>query len=262
MLEAVGHAPGVRDWRMAQFERAFAAGQRVGTCRGVFATAGEAAASAPPTRALGYDHVDAGAMYRDRMERAFSGDYPMMVWLQRALNDGARRVYDLGGHIGLSYYVYQRYLAFPPELRWTVHDVPAVMVAGRIEAERLDTQRRLDFTEDRAAAADADCLFSAGCLQYLEDTLADRLAALQRRPRWVLVNLLPLHPERAYWTLQSIGTAYCPYRIQRTADFFGAIEALGYERLETWENLDKSCWVAYDPEHSLDRYHGAAFRLR
>ena len=248
--------------RMRSFDAAFAAGQRVGCCRGVFETSNEAAGAAPATRPLGYDHDGAAEMYRDRLSRVYPADYPMMVWLKNAFADGARSVYDLGGHIGIAYYAYQRVIDFPHDVSWTVHDVPAVLESGRREALQRDPMRRLSFSDRVDSASGMDVLFTAGCLQYLEDTLAQRVAALQVKPAWLFVNLLPLHERRAYWTVQSIGTAFCPYRIQHAKTFFGELQALGYDLLDTWENPEKACWIAFDPEHSLDRYHGAALRLR
>ena len=257
----VGELPGVRQWRHARFRRLFDGGRAVGTCRGVFDSYEAAVAASPPSRPLGYDHDDAAEMYRDRIGQIYPSDYPMMFWLQHALAQGARRVFDLGGHIGLSYYSYATRMALPQDLSWQVCDVPAVVDHGRREAVARDGARRLQFTTDFAEAAQADVLFTAGCLQYLQETLAQRVSTLPRKPEWLLVNLLPLHPTRGYWTVQSIGTAYCPYRIQHDSGFFQDMHALGYRRLDRWENLEKRCWVAFDDAHSLDRYHGAAFRL-
>jgi putative methyltransferase (TIGR04325 family) len=262
LLSSVGNLPLLKQARIRSFDEAFAAGRRVGCCRGLFESAVEAARKAPMTRPLGYDHDAAASMYRDRLSRVYASDYPMIVWLKNAFAEGARRVYDLGGHIGIAYYAYQRIIEFPHDVSWTVHDVPAVLESGRKEALERDPRRRLSFSEHTDAASGTDVFFTAGCLQYLEDTLAQRLAALRDKPRWLFVNLLPLHERRAYWTVQSIGTAFCPYRIQHAKTFFAELAALGYELLDTWENPEKSCWIAFEPEHSLDRYHGAALRLR
>jgi len=200
-------------------------------------------------------------MYRDRLTRIHPSDYPVMLWLQKAFAEGARVIFDLGGHVGVAYYAYQQVLSFPSEISWRIYDVPAVMAAGRQEALERDPAHRLTFTDRFETAAEADVLFTSGCLQYLEQTLAELIAPLRRRPRWVLVNLLPLHEQSAYWTVQSIGTAFCPYRIQHSQTFFRDLERLGYRVLDRWENLEKECWVAFDAEHSLDRYHGAALKL-
>lgn len=261
LVEQVNQVPGWRHWRMARFEQAFRAGQAIGCFRGHYASYELAEAATPRDAPLGYDHDDAGRMYRDRLDSLYPGDYPMVAWLGKALAEGARDIFDLGGHIGLSYYTYQKVLNYPSGLRWRVHDVPSVMDAGRAEARGRDRSGRLSFEDRFDAASGADVLFTAGCLQYLRETLPEKLAALQRRPEWVLVNLLPLHPERSYWTVQSIGTAFCPYRVQRDREFFDGLATLGYQLEDRWENLEKRCWVAFDPAHSLDRYHGAAFRL-
>ncbi len=261
MLDTALQAPGLLEWRMKRFDAAFRGGHCGGMCRGVFATYAEAAAAAPKTLPLGYDNSDAAAMYRDRLSRVYPADYPLMLWLARAFEAGATRVFDLGGHVGVSYYAYQRYLRYPHGLSWQVHDVPAVMASGRELAAERDDLRALGFADAFDAAADADVLFTSGCVQYLEDTLAERLARLRRRPEWVLVNLLPLHQRFEYWTVQSIGRAFCPYRIQRHETFFDDLEQLGYRRLDVWENPEKRCDVAFSPEHSLDGYFGAALRL-
>ena len=261
-LDQLGTLPGLLQWRKSRFDKSFDAGQAIGCFRGLFETYSQAAAAAPATRPTGYDHVDAANMYRDRLNSIYPSDYAMMLWLSKAFADGARKVVDLGGHIGLAYYAYQRLLAFPEDISWCVSDVPAVMAAGRQEALERDPTRRLGFTDQfEAVAADAEVLFTAGCVQYLEETLAQRIATLSQRPRWLLINLLPLHERSAYWTVQSIGTAYCPYRIQHAQSFFADLERLGYRVHDKWENIDKSCWIAFEPEHSLDRYYGAALRL-
>jgi putative methyltransferase (TIGR04325 family) len=209
----------------------------------------------------GYDNDAMASMYRNRLERVYPADYPLLLWLTKAFAAGATRLFDLGGHVGIGYYAYRRYLDYPAEMAWQVHDVPAVMTAGRVLAQERDTWKQLSFADDFDAAADADILFTSGCIQYLEQTLARRIAGLRRRPQWVLVNLLPLHPSEAYWTVQSTGEALCPYRIQKTDEFLAEFERLGYTKLDMWENAEKRCRIAFEPRYSLDRYYGAVFRL-
>jgi len=263
MLDRALELPPFGAWRRRRFDAAFASGHYGGEFRGVYRTMAECEAAMPKTSMpAGYDNEGMAAMYRDRLDRVYPGDYPMLLWLGKAFADGATRLFDLGGHVGIGYYAYRRYLDYPAALSWQVHDVPAVMAAGRALAQERDTWGQLSFVEDFGAAADADVLFTSGCIQYLGQTLGERIAGLRERPRWVLVNLLPLHAREAYWTLQSTGRALCPYRVQRTADFVGEFERLGYEKLDQWENAEKRCTIAFDPAHSLDRYHGMALRLR
>jgi putative methyltransferase (TIGR04325 family) len=254
--------PVVLDWRKNRFKQAFEAGDYGGACYGIYESYAQAAAAAPDTLPLGYDNPETAAMYRDRLDRIFPSDYAMMLWLRLALADGARRIFDLGGHVGVGYYAYQKHVTFPEELTWQICDVPAVVQAGIELAKERDRSGRLSFTDQFAHAEGCDVLFTSGCLQYLEQTLAERISTLKRRPPWLLINLLPLHEEHAFWTVQNIGRAFCPYRIQHNATFFLALERLGYTLIDKWENLEKSCEVFFEPEYSLDRYYGAALRLR
>jgi len=260
-VDRLGRLPGVLQWRRRQFSKLFQAGRAIGCCQGLFASHAQAASACPTARPLGYDHAAGASMYRDRTHTVYPADYPMMLWLHNAFDDGVRKVFDLGGHVGVAYYAYQKLIPFPTDVTWSVHDVPAVMEAGRKEALQRDPTGQLVFVDSFDAAAEADLLFTSGCHQYLQDTLVQRLASLRQKPRWVLVNLLPLHPRYDYWTVQSIGTAFCPYHIQQSDAFFSTIEQLGYSRIDTWENLEKDCWIAFEPQHSLDRYFGAAFKL-
>lgn len=262
MIESALDVPGIAWWRRRRFEAGFRTGAYAGVCRGVYDTYAQAAAAAPAQRPLGYDHEGPAAMYRDRIDRVFPSDYPMLHWMGEAFANGATRVVDLGGHVGVSYYAYDRYLTYPRELSWQVIDVPAVAQAGRTLAATRDTRRALGFARDFGDAGPFDVLFTAGCVQYLEPTLAESLAAMPARPQWVFVNLLPLHEHRTYWTVQSIGEAFCPYRIERRSAFFDAMTALGYELCDTWVNPEKSCVVRFEPDYTIRGYVGAAFRLR
>jgi putative methyltransferase (TIGR04325 family) len=263
LIDTALELPGLAGWRRRRFDAIFANGGYGGEFRGVHRTLAECEAAMPKTTLpAGYDNEGMAAAYRDRLDRVYPADYPMLLWLGKAFAAGATRLFDLGGHVGIGYYAYRRYIDFPQALSWQVHDVPAVMAAGRALAQERDSWKQLSFVDDAGTAAEADVLFTSGCIQYLDETLGERIAALRRRPRWVMVNLLPLHATEAYWTLQSTGRALCPYRIQRTPDFLGEFERLGYEMLDMWENAEKHCTIAFDEAHSLDRYYGMVFRLR
>ena len=80
-LDRIAKLPGIHQLREARFNEAFVNGKAVGCCRGIFQSYAAAASAAPETRPLGYDHVDAAAMYHDRLERVYPSDYPMMLWL-------------------------------------------------------------------------------------------------------------------------------------------------------------------------------------
>lgn len=259
-VERIAGWPLVDTYLRRQYDRRFEANRDANLFRGVFDTFDAAAKSAPPTLPLGYDHPGPAAMYLDRARKTYPTDYPMLFWLQKLLARGCTRFFDLGGHIGVSYYAYRRYLDYPAAMQWRVHDVPAVMEQGKRVASERDREKQLGFAERFEEADGMEVLMAQGSVQYLPETLAERLARLEAPPGHVLLNLTPLHERHSYFTLQGIGTAYCPYRVTAVGEFLAAYDALGYKVVDTWENPDKSCPIPFHADRSLDRYHGFYFR--
>jgi putative methyltransferase (TIGR04325 family) len=255
---ALLEVPWVRELRRRAYRSQFAAGAP-GCFYGVYASFAEALQDVPKGRAVGYDQPAMAAMYRDRMSRVYPADYPVLYWLARCL-PGARRLFDFGGHVGIQYYSYRRYLDHPAGMRWVVCDVPEVVRAGRrIAAEEARTD--VAFVERLDEASGADILLAAGSLQYLEASFFHTaLAGLAARPRHVLVNKLPVHAARQFVTLQDTGPACHPYTVFESGPFVSAICALGYELVDRWENAELSCRVPFHPDHDVPAYSGFYFR--
>lgn len=261
---AASQNPLLRKWQESRYERQFLAHTAVShhIYRGVFTTFEDAQASIPTSHAAGYDNAESADLYRDRTRRVFINDYPMIYWLARWFAEGARSVYDLGGHIGIAYYAYRKYLDYPANLRWTVQDVPSVNEAGALWAQAHDADRCLDFSSDTHDADGYDVFFAAGSLQYLSYTLSDVLTTIAEAPRFLLLNSVPVHPSQSYFTVQNIGVTCCPYRVTAERAFLDPLKSLGYELHDRWENPQRHCTVPFHPELSLDRYFGFAFRRR
>jgi len=262
--EATARLPLFRQFQEARYTRRFFAHHALThhLYRGVFESFEDAQASIPSSNVSGYDNTESADLYRERTRRIFINDYPMIYWLGRWFAEGAHRVFDVGGHIGIAYYAYQKYLAYPQGLSWTVMDVPAVNASGARWAAEHDARRQLHFADEIGAASGSDLLFAAGSLQYLSYSLGDALAAMPKRPRFLLLNSVPIHMRESYFTVQNIGVACCPYRITAERDFLGVLSALGYELQDRWENPLRSCIIPFHPERSLDRYFGFAFRSK
>jgi len=256
----IAAVPGIRQVLEALYERRFAREvPETNFYRGVFDSFAAAQASAPKTRPVGYDNQDSAELYRERTRRVYISDYPVLFWLARLLDGGATSVFDIGGHIGVGYYAYQRYLRYPDAMRWRVLDVPAVNAAGAAWARDHDPQRRIDFTDRPADADGFDIVFASGSLQYLDYTLADLLGSLTQPPKHLVINLMPIHMTESFFTLQNMGTAFCPYRVMSEREFIDGLKARGYALQDRWENPDRRCKIAFRPEQSLDRYFGFCF---
>jgi putative methyltransferase (TIGR04325 family) len=253
--------PVVRAVRRRRYDALFARSTGGGAFRGAFSSFAEAARSAPGAAPLGYDVQAAGEMYRDRMDRVFPSDYPVLFWFRDILrtSPALAQVMDLGGHVGITYYAYRRYLAFPAGLHWTVCDVPAVTAAGEALA-REEGVDALRFVTSLPPTASPDVLLASGSLQYIEPPLPDMLRSLSRPPRHLLVNKLPTHAHREFVTLQNIGITYCPYRISRRDALPAALAPLGYRLVDTWENPDLQCHVPFEADAGPVTYAGYYFR--
>jgi putative methyltransferase (TIGR04325 family) len=261
LAEQASHWPGVGGMLRANYEHRFLAHDSTlqNLYRGVFSSYAEAQASIPSRVAQGYDNAASAAFYRERTRRVFLNDYPMMWWLSWLFSEGSASVFDLGGHIGIAYYAYQRYFHFPDATRWLVMDVPAVNAAGEEWAAKNDPAGRLRFTLRREDAGGMDVLFAAGSLQYLDYTLTELLASLERPPAHLLLNSMPIHMSESYFTVQNTGVSCCPYRVTAERELMDGLRALGYTMRDRWENTDRRCDIPFYPTHSLDRYFGFYF---
>ncbi|HWA70720.1 MAG TPA: TIGR04325 family methyltransferase [Polyangiaceae bacterium] len=259
MMERLFQLPLVKNLYAARFERAFARNW-VGAFRGIYRDFAEARASAPDTKPLGYDHDGPAAMYTERFDRIVPADYPVVFWLDYALRNGAREVFDLGGHVGLLFYGFRKYLSYPASFRWNVLDVATVVRAGTELAQLKGVAETLTFTEQFQDAANADLLLASGSLQYIESpSFAESVGSLAKKPQYILINKTPLTEKEPFVTLQNIGTAFCPYLIFNARSFIESIEALGYRLRDRWENADVSCRLPLNPERNIDRYTGLFF---
>ena len=242
----------------ALYAREFAANRDHNLFRGVYAGFAEAQAAAPATRPVGYDNDASSNLYADRLRLQ---DYAALHWIRRAIDAGARHVFDLGGHTGVKFFGFRKLGALPADLRWTVCEVPAVVESGRRRARHEGVEAQLGFTADRADLVHADVLYSSGAVQYLEESPGAMLQRLGARPRWIVLNATPLHPDTSYVTLNSIGTAFCPYRVQSRPSLIAELEALGYRRLDEWENDAKPLELPFHPELRVPAYKGLCFEL-
>ncbi len=242
----------------ARYDHHFETASRAHLFRGVYASFEDAQRHAPPTKPMGYDNPGPAAMYRSRPAMLPLSEYPVLFWLA-CLLPGAARLFDFGGHVGVRYYDFRSRLMFPAGFMWQVMDVPAVVEAGRRLAVE-NAAAELMFTERRDDLAGADVLYASGSLQYLERPLPEILAPIIARPRHVIINHMPMRDGPARYTLQSIGTAFCPYRLEDRASFLAGMAALGYELVEQWTCPEKYCPIPFHADYSVRGYTGMYLR--
>ncbi len=224
---------------------------------GIYLTMDQARAAAPKSKPLGYDNPETARLYQDEII-VRPGDYPAVLWLGKVLAESSR-VFDIGGNIGISFFAFQKYITYPPNIRWIVYDVPAVIAAGE-ELAKNRPSAGLEFTTGLDDCPCSDIVLAAGSLQYIDWSLAEVLAKLPTRPRHLLINRTPLYNGPSYCTLQRVGPAVCPYRVFNRSEFLQSICSLGYELVDTWGVPDLSCRIPFHPSRTVHSYSGLYFR--
>jgi putative methyltransferase (TIGR04325 family) len=132
---------------------------------------------------------------------------------------------------------------------------------GREIALRDDATRQLEFVDRFAEGDGAAVLYASGVLQYLPARLYDMLSGYKSLPRRIIINTAAIHPQREFFTVNSIGTAFCPYRIQTEAALMRGLGELGYSIREKWVNPGKLLTIPFQPENSLEDYSGYCLDL-
>lgn len=255
--QALKELPLVRNVVEQRYDRRFAQNTQEQLYRGIFGTFEEAEQSFPAPR-LGYDHPEAAGMYEELMTKVEDYDYPVLYWMNQLIHDHElRSVLDYGGHIGIKRYAYEPFL--PICLDWQVYDVPAVIARGRNVAAKRSDAGGLTFTSDFAGGIKGKgALLCLGSLQYVKPSLAELLAPLDcnRVPHHLLINTTPFTDEEPFFTLNSFGTSFAPYKIQNEAEFEQEMLDVGYRVLDRWKNPGRACHVPFQTERKDFRYLG------
>ncbi len=117
-------------------------------------------------------------------EVARPSDYAALFHIQPLL-PSIRTVFDFGGNAGNLFYCYSRYLQLPPDLIWTVYDLPKNRIVGaQIATEK--GEKRLRFTGELSEADGVDLFIASGALHYFEQPLPDMIAGLRQLPRYII----------------------------------------------------------------------------
>ena len=259
ILEGPLTRPALLHWRRRQFfsEDGFSG------CFGVFNNFARARDWLPSNPE--FDHAALAADYVNvRTKKVFAYDYPVMWWLERAFRDGATRVLDIGGSVGVHFYAYQRYFEMPHDLSWRVVEVPEIASIGR-EMARQSKANTLCFTDNlnQAVHSGNDIWMAAGSLHYFEDARpGDLLGRCESRPRHILLNKLPLYNGEDYVTAQNIGAGcFAPMYVYNRQRLINEVEASGYVLCDEWQVPERSLYLPGFPERCIPAYRGLYFRL-
>lgn len=260
-VDALANVPGIRALVQRQAREAFVANRNQNLFFGIHSTWDEAVVAAREFGQAGYDNAESAQIYDQRL-RMDQHDYPSLYWINRSLDEGLKGVFDVGGAIGIKFLAFREHLARHVDLAWLVQDVPAMAKHGRELAEQRGDARQLKFTDRFEDGEGSEILLASGVLQYLPRTLGELLSTYRTLPRRIVINTAAVHPEHQFFTVNSLGTAFCPYRIQTQAGLVRGLTQLGYRLRETWINPDKPMTIPFRPDYSLRHYSGYCLDLQ
>lgn len=240
-----------------QYETYFYSNRRRNLFKGIYSNFSDAIGDIPRNITLGYNNTDSSDMYQKFMNAIRECDYPVLFWLERIL-PGCTRIFDYGGHVGFLYYTFNRYITLNKHATWTVFDVPEVVRQGKAIAERNQTTQ-LNFTESCKDGDGCDIMLVSGSQQYIDTPLHTLLKQYGQLPKHLIINMIPLHERHEFVTLNHIGTAVCPYRVDHKESFVNSLTSMGWKLEDSWKNESKSCHIPFHDEYNGTLYHGFYF---
>lgn len=230
-------------------------------CRftGAFPSYTSALAAAVRTGLAGYDHDEVAEVAFEKMCEVAPWDYPVLFWLRR-LSGEVAFIVDAGGHMGTKYRAFRDLLPITDDLRWIVYDLPAIVRAGRLRAER-DGLKNLHFVERLEDAGAVDLFLGSGLLQYLDVPFPELIGRMPWPPRHLLLNKVALRKGRTVVTLERIGRAKVPYQIRNEEAFLREVAGLGYKLVDRWSIPSLSHVIETHPQLGASESAGFYFRL-
>ena len=257
-VDALQRLPGVRHMLRARFRRQFLCDPYARLFDGVYPTFEEAMQAVPRDANNSYDNRESIERYVRRLDLE-EYDYQPLFWIGESFREGLRAIADVGGSVGIKYYAFSKYTRFPDDVSWLVVDVPAAVSRGRQLALEHRASSHLAFTESERDADRCDVLLCLGSLQFLPMTLAELVQSMKQPPRRIIVNTTPIHESHSFFTLHSMGTGICPYRVVARKTFVDDLTRLGYSVRHEWRNPNKDMRLPFHSGFDVEHFSGFCF---
>jgi putative methyltransferase (TIGR04325 family) len=228
---------------------------------GAFGSFGEASAAAGRITSVGWNEPGiAGTLIPDTPFNPSSPNtnglfqpchYAAMFWIAKRIKPGSQ-ITDLGGAGGISYELYTRHSALPPNARWQVVDLPELIERGkRRHANTADGV--LTFCSCLEGVSKCDILLTSGCIQYLEDpfgflggkSVLDQIVA---PPQHIIVNKIPLTNGKPYVTIQNLLNSASPYHVFNRDEVLAYFRKWGYRLADEWRVPELAIGIPFHAE--------------
>ena len=231
-----------------------------GLYSGIFPSYAAAMQAVPKSRQSGWNTDNSAKLWSDHIDPVRLSTYPVFFWLSQLYRENDALV-DAGGSIGVTYYGYKRLGKLPEGATWTVVEVTKIAEEGTRIAQR-EQAVGLSFLDRLQDVPRCDILISCGAMQFMETSIPGMLEALPAKPRYLILNKLPITPFEDFWTLQNYGPAVTPNRLYNERKFLEYFNGHGYQLRDRWDVQDLDCIIPFHPERYLKEFAGFVFELR
>lgn len=242
VTKRIARHPAVRWARGRAYEREFLTG-RGGRFFGAFSSLDDAQRWDPSTSNAAYDDASLVDMNLDGFLEIQLFDWPVIFFLREAIgSNGLRSLTDFGGHIGVKYYAYAPHVSLPPDFRWQVVELDAMVRAGE-ETRNGRTAPHLSFHRELGEARSA-LLLCSGSLQYVE-LAPNEIVERAGEPETLVLNKVPLTDGDDFWTLENFSGRRIPYRVFDAEAFRLSLRDRGYELEASWRIRERDFAVPF-----------------
>ena len=241
-------------------DRVMARRDHTGLYSGIYPSYAAAMEAIPKSRQSGWNTDNSAKLWSDHIDPVRLSTYPVFFWLSQLYRENDALV-DAGGSIGVTYYGYKRLGKLPRGATWTVVEVTKIAEEGTRIAQR-EQAAGLSFLDRLQDVPRCDILISCGAMQFMETSIPGMLEALPAKPRYLILNKLPITPYEDFWTLQNYGPAVTPNRLYNERKFLEYFNGHGYRLRDRWDVQDLDCIIPFHPERYLKEFAGFVFELR
>lgn len=184
-------------------------------------------------------------------------DHQILALLVRADRSPPMRIIDVGGGVGQSWAALRRMVG-DVAMQYEVVELPEVARRGRQLWTGDQSIRFID--EAQMWESTASVLFSKGYLQYSADLGTTMRRWLAARPRWLLLEKVPIVESHTYATVQlNVYGTDIPYWMINAADLCTLAAEAGY-RLALRRRLERVYdQSGFPPEFRMDRASSLLF---
>lgn len=248
------------------YKRGFEGTDCYGGFLGLYSSFKQATEQTPKTKVVGYNNKEILDWYKlqfeTHFEKLYCFDYPVLSWftLLNEVESKPFNVLDFGGNLGNHFYSFNKKIGNIIS-KWTVCEVKELALQGEKIRDRLNAGK-LEFIYDLSKVNDIDIFIASCSLQYVDsDNPSYIIDKLPKKPKYLIINRIPLTKGKTVVSLQNGHVLYCPQYFYNEQLYWSRFHELGYKVLDKWEDHSAKCIIPHETRLHVPYYFGACFEL-